>query len=500
MFFDSVRRLAALFSFAAICFSSSVFSEPWVTAGDERTRHHIQVLADAGVIYVPVSAWPLMWSGLEREILAIDPSQLSQAQMNSYRYLRSELRKAESPLHAGQALYLRSAQQGLMDFSNDSRELLESRSFVAYQNGSLAFKLQGSLVGRAIDGQRSRADGSYVAGTLGNWSVGVGAIDRWWGPSWQSSLILSSAARPAPGVFLNRVDTRAFDLPALELLGPWDLRVFLNQKEGNRPSARAKLIGMRMSFKPFRQFEIGFSRTAQWGGKGRLEDARSFRMMLLGKSNRGDHGILEDGSNEPANQLAGYDWRLSHSLRGGTGAFYGQLIGEDEAGYLPYKWIGLAGVELSNYWRDIHNRIIFEVSNTTMEFDKGGTPNFAYEHPGYPAGYRYRGRPLGASIDNDSELIVLKGLHHMSGGRSIGWTLGRARVNTDGTQIYLSAGGNVLSDYAVSLWYGSTQYTLPITDSSSISIGGQYYSKDLEIRDQSIASSVSVSYQWVLHR
>ena len=470
--------------------SSILMAEPWIEAGDQRSRHHLQVLADGGLINLPLTSWPVMWSGINRELNDIELADLSEAELWSYQYLRHELRRAQRDVSAGQQISANSSRPGLTDYATDSRERLESRSYASYTGNHWAVKLQASAVDDPIDNKQYRVDGSYLAGIWGNWALGVGAIDRWWGPGWQSSLILSNNARPAPGLFINRVDNAAFDLPVLKWLGPWDLRFFLNQLEGERNTPHAKLFGMRVSFKPFRQLELGLSRTAQLGGDGRPEDLSTFWKMFTGKDNRKDG---EDGTQEPGNQLGGVDWRLGQSFGGFTTAFYGQAIGEDEAGGLPYKLLGMAGLETSFVWGATHNRLALEASNTTMEFNKGGTPNVAYEHPLYQSGYRYYGRPLGASTDNDSELAVLKGLHNLVNGHHLSWTLGSGKINVDGSN--KTPGGNIFGAGAIDLWYATATYSLPISKHSQVSIGGQYYDNALEIRGQPIETSVYITYK-----
>lgn len=489
------KRFILFIAISTSFLASVAYAELWMDVGDERSRHHLQVLSDAGLVNLPLSNWPLMWRGVRRELMAIDATVLNDLEARSYQHLLREMKRADQEVSGGQFINAGTTFPGLVDYSSDSREQLESRTHLSYTSGNWSAKLQGSVVGDTIDGHRYRADGSYVAGLWGNWAVGVGAIDRWWGPGWQSSIILSNAARPTPGVFINRLDSKAFDLPILEWLGPWDLRFFVNQKEGSRATPRAKLLGMRVGFKPFEPLEIGLSRTAQWGGEGRPEDFRSIWKTIVGQTNRGADGIAEDGSDEPANQLAGYDWRLSHLVRGLPSAFYGQLIGEDEAGGFPYKFLGMIGLETSFMWGEAHSRLALEVSNTTMEFDKGGTPNTAYEHPRYPSGYRYRGRPLGASIDNDSELVVLKGFHNFAQGHRFNWSLGRGRINYDDTTRAGSYAGNVFGDNAIDLWYATAQYAFPITDASHISIAGQFYDNDLEIGDQTVSTGAFVTYE-----
>lgn len=462
----------------------------------ELTRHHIQNLIDAGFIDTLASTWPLPWAEVQRALDEVEASQLDERASFSYHYLRKTLRAKRQTVTTSYFAHAATSHPGLIDFSSSSRERLEARAAVAYKRDSWAFKLQATAVGDAIDDQDFRLDGSYLAGHWGNWAIGLGAVDRWWGPGWQSSLILGNAARPSPGVFVDRIEQHRFELPILRWFGPWDMSIFANQLESNRGTPNAKLLGMRVAFRPWQPLEIGLSRTAQWGGEGRPQDWRSFRKMLVGESNRGADGLAEDGSDEPANQLAGYDWRLGHNFGRLTAAFYGQLIGEDEAGGMPYKYLGMAGVEASGMLGAIHSRLALEVSNTTMEFNKGGTPNVAYEHPRYPSGYRYHGRPLGASTDNDTELVVLKGLHHFGSGQHVNWTIGKGRINSDGRNTDLPGGGNVLADSAVNLWYASAEVSIPILTSSAVNLGGRHYSDPLEIRGQNINSALYVSFQY----
>lgn len=497
----SIKRMRCV-QIALVVMVSSGFqaavAEPWIEAGDQQARHHLQVLADANHINLPLTSWPLMWNAVTPQLGALDSAALTANELRSYKYLRHQLNRAQQKVKQGAQISVGNGHPGLTDFAVDSRERWETRSYGTYTGGRWAFKLQGSAVGDPIDGQRYRLDGSYLAVALGDWVVGAGAVDQWWSPGWQSSLILSNAARPSPGVFVRRAGSRPFDLPVLEWLGPWGAQMFFNQLEGNRATPHAKLLGMRVNFKPFQSLEIGLSRTAQWGGEGRPQDWGSFWKTLVGQSNRGSDGLAEDGSDEPANQLAGYDWRLSHSINGVSGAFYGQLIGEDEAGGLPYKFLGMAGAELSFSAGTTHNRVAFEASNTTMEFNKGVTPNVAYEHPRYPSGYRYRGRPVGASTDNDSELAVVKGFHYLANGHHLRWTVGAGKINADGGDTSLPQGGNVWANQAVDLQYATAQYSFPLWKAGEVGLGLQYYSEPLTLRGEQIDSGAHLTYRLLL--
>jgi hypothetical protein len=89
---------------------------------------------------------------------------------------------------------------------------------------------------------------------------------------------------------------------------------------------------------------------------------------------------------------------------------YGQLIGEDEAGGLPSRFIGLFGLEI---WRfggqdPASQRLYMEYADTAAAFYQSSPIyNYAYEHGIYRSGYRYYGRSLGHSLDGDGRMLSL---------------------------------------------------------------------------------------------
>ena len=68
--------------------SATLTAGPWIETGDARLRHHIQLLADRHIITVPITTWPLMWSGVANDIQQANTSQLDQQTLWSLRYVR----------------------------------------------------------------------------------------------------------------------------------------------------------------------------------------------------------------------------------------------------------------------------------------------------------------------------------------------------------------------------------------------------------------------------
>ena len=125
-------------------------------------------------------------------------------------------------------------------------------------------------------------------------------------------------------------------------MGPWTADVFIGQLAGHDQPERPALIGLRLQMQPFDSLQLGLSRTLQWGGRERAEDFKTLLRGLLGRDNVGTSGVTAE--NQPGNQLGGFDWRLQLGSERGN-AFYGQLVGEDENGYLPSAYIVQAGLQ-----------------------------------------------------------------------------------------------------------------------------------------------------------
>ena len=85
----------------------------------------------------------------------------------------------------------------------------------------------------------------------------------------------------------------------------------------------------------------------------------------------------------------------------------GQLIGEDEAGGFPSRYIGQFGLEWSGFLFDRWStRGFAEFAGTSCQFYESSERfNCAYNHTIYQTGYRYRSRTIGHSADNDARVV-----------------------------------------------------------------------------------------------
>lgn len=387
------------------------FAGPYVPAGDLGLRHDLTVLSDAGVITGAMTTWPLAWGPILSDIRRADATDLSPMLTDALLRVREraawETRSHEFTFNAKVSGSDNGAR--IRSFQNTPRGRAEIGLGFGWLGDAFNIELNGQFVD-AEDGDDGRLDDSLVGVVAGNWSISASTQQRWWGPAWDGSLILSNNARPIPSLVIDRVFTDPFKTKWLSWLGPWDLNVMFGELESDRHVPNARFFGIRFNFRIAKSLEIGLSRTAQWCGDGRPCDSGTFWDLLAGRDNRGDAGIGTD--NEPGNQLAGVDLRWSPRLLGHPIALYGQFIGEDEAGGFPSRYMGQFGVEWASYVRHRWStRLFAEYSATSCQFyESSELFNCAYNHSIYQTGYRYRGRSIGHPADNDARIVSLGGV------------------------------------------------------------------------------------------
>ena len=395
-----------LISVLFLAVAAGAAAGPYAAAGDLALRHDIQLLADNGVLRGPVTTWPIAWGPVLDDLRDTDIARLSPRVQASFDRVLS---RASWEARSRQLTV--SAKAGVADnrsrirsYQNTPRGKLEVGAGVAWLGewANVELNIQGA--DDQFDDHDVRADDSMLGVVVGNWSVSVSTQQRWWGPGWDGSLILSNNARPIPSLVVDRLFTDAFETRWLRWIGPWDLNLMFGQLEERRAVADARFFGVRFNFRPLESLEIGLSRSAQWCGEGRPCDLSTLGDLLIGRDNLGDDSVNTD--NEPGNQLAGVDFRWTPTIVARRIAFYGQFVGEDEAGGFPSRWIGQLGGEWSGQlMQRWSTRLFAEFAGTSCQFyESSELFNCAYNHSIYQTGYRFRSRAIGHGVDNDARI------------------------------------------------------------------------------------------------
>jgi membrane-associated phospholipid phosphatase len=109
---------------------------------------------------------------------------------------------------------------------------------------------------------------TYVASNFGGWNFSFGKQSLWWGPGDGTAMLFSDNAEP---IYMFRMSPiRSFMIPGLSrVLGPFKTDFFVGKLSGNEFPPRPAMHGEKISFKLLKDWEFGFSRTAEFGGVGR---------------------------------------------------------------------------------------------------------------------------------------------------------------------------------------------------------------------------------------
>lgn len=255
------------------------------------------------------------------------------------------------------------------------------------------------------------SEGEVIAGyglfNAGNVELVVGREPLWWGPGYHGSLLLTNNARPFDMIRLT--SQQPFILPwVFKRLGGLKPTLFVTQLEEDRDFPHAKLMGMRLDFRPLSSFRFALSRVIMFGGEGRKGLTISDWFNILIANDNTEHSW--SGSEIDNNQIISVDFSfllngLQRSLPFAGMKIYGEIGAEDSSGNgWPKERAYIAGlcVEEPVY---LHNTtLIFEWATTAANTKY----NAWYTHGQYSSGYTYEGRIIGHHIGADAEDIFTR--------------------------------------------------------------------------------------------
>jgi len=239
-------------------------------------------------------------------------------------------------------------------------------------------------------------DESYFQYTKGIATYGVGAVNRNWSFSNNTSLIMSNNARPSKSIYLKLENKFGYDwFPSK---ANWSLEVFNGFSEGSLIGSKSMLSGIRAVLSPVEGLDFELIQSSQWGGNGYNNGISSFVAATFFDSNL--------GPNSNINKLAGFG--ISYLMPSNLPLrIYGQAIGEDESGNLPSCFAYLAGLEWMNTKIKYPTIVGVETIDTRIKItshDNCG-PNTMYNNSTYD--YTNYGKTMGTAIDTEGTSLGL---------------------------------------------------------------------------------------------
>ena len=249
----------------------------------------------------------------------------------------------------------------------------------------------------------------YVKSHLGVWGIEAGKMPLQWGGR-QSSLAYSNNATPHTMVKLNLLEPYEIEHGFFRFLGKANVNVFYSQMEGNRRAKaedfsslwqreddHAHLIGVRMDFVPQDYFTFGLERISM---------LRGFDSDWI----TGDNAY----ENDKWDDIAGFDFRL----RFPGVQLYGELYGEDQAGYFPSDNAYTAGVYFPQLTAD---------GSWDLRLEGSKTKSGWYGHGRFVNGWVYKDAIMGNAMGGDALQYTAAINHYLDNGDR----LGLSYCNTD---------------------------------------------------------------------
>ena len=255
---------------------------------------------------------------------------------------------------------------------------------------------------------------AYGILSLYNVELEIGREPMWWGPGVHGGLLLTNNATPFDMIRLT--SQSPFLLPwFLSRLGPLKPTLFATELEKERDFPHAKLMGMRLDFRPRPSFRFALSRTIMFGGEGRKSLSAGDWIKVLLASDDSEHPT--SGSEIDNNNIMSLDfsWRvfeLNNSLPLSGIKLYGEIGAEDSSGNgWPKEKAFLAGILLEDPFLLKGTSLRLEWATTA----KNTKHNAWYSHGVYTSGYTYKGNIIGHHIGADADDLFAR-VEHLTGG------------------------------------------------------------------------------------
>ncbi len=246
----------------------------------------------------------------------------------------------------------------------------------AYMSDKVTALLEPSFLATSED-DRFRLNRGYVKLGGGGLELEVGKDENWLGQGYRGNITLTSNAENFRLVKLSSPEpVRA---GWLSWLGDIKYSLLASQSDKTNIGGVERqpwLYALKLISKPIANLEVGFNLGRQAGGPGVDNGVGDTLRGLIG-------GTAADNSNG----LAGFEARYRIPWLRNT-ELYGEFSGEDTAAFWPIVESYVAGFYIPRLTADGRNDVRFEFFQGNQILYTNGT---------FPAGYTYKGMPIGHS-------------------------------------------------------------------------------------------------------
>lgn len=281
--------------------------------------------------------------------------------------------------------------------------------------------------GSAASISRNQTLEAYAGVRLGFETVTFGRQDFWWGPDANSAFSFSTNAEPFYSVRLSQTTPLVLPGP-LARLGKIRTEILFGKLSGHLWPPRPFINAQKISLDITENFEVGFSRSAIFGGVGHPLTAAAVASSIFSVNGSGFWG------SQPGDRHAGFDFRYRIPGLRRYVTVYSDSFADDDVSPLanPKRSAWAPGLYVSQIPGARHFDFRLETYATWLyRQDEGG--NFLYYNIDYRDSYTNKGYLLGSWVGRDARAYVASSTY---------WVSGRSKV--EGTYRQIKTGNNFL--------------------------------------------------------
>jgi hypothetical protein len=287
---------------------------------------------------------------------------------------------------------------------------------------------------------------TYASANFANWNLAFGKQSFWWSPGDGGALLFSDNAEPIYAFRISRI--APFKLPWIfRWLGPMKVDLFYGKLSGNEYPPRPLIHGEKISFKPTENLELGFSRTAEFGGVGRpLTTERLLDTYFSVTST-----TSETPANDPGKRTGGFDFNYRVPLMRNWLSVYGDSLADDDPS--PLAAPRRAGISMGLYMPKMPGlskldlRVESVYTNAPTPRSVGG--RYIYFDGFYHDLYTNKGNIIGSWIGREGQGFQAWSTYWFSARSSLQFGYRHAKVASD-----FIPGGETLNDGSAKLnWW-----------------------------------------------
>lgn len=418
-------------------FSTSIFGVAFVPHNNTQLRLDIERLADHNIITIPITTWPLLWEDVYSEL------KNNKSKLITYPELEEHYNRVIKNYNQTKTSYSTTSvyftDNIIYHFKNDQNREKAGMRLSHYLPGNTFSAQLGLAVTYTENSDEYKVwpNQSYIMRKIGqNWILSLDSMDRFWGPSQESSLSLSNNAHPYPAFTFQKKSQPRSNNPFFSWMGPYRFLGFIGFLEKQQPELyQITNTGLRINFKPFKDFEFGLSGIKQINAKESFSGYWKGLIQHFGVKN-------ENETDYGSNFLYGFDFRWSFNLNQYKSVLYGDILGDDSNAVSPLEDFNIGRFDPFRHqvartvgfkvYSSKDTYVFFEHSSTFPErlfFNPFWMNSFNfYEHGSVTSGYTYHNRSIGHTIFSNS-IVDSIGYTNQKSTNSFFTVLRRYRIN-----------------------------------------------------------------------